>query len=97
MPVQHGRIASAKEIRQALTYAHSLGKYNKMLDIEIVTPSAYPKRGENKGREHRCFIRDKKTDKILLTAHSAYKLLEKIHQGWKYEPNKKEGLFKCQE
>lgn len=46
------------------------------------------------GRKHRVYIKDDRTGKILVTAPSAYTLVDKIKSGWKYDPNKKEGLFR---
>lgn len=72
-----------------------MAPFRKAPDVwpAVSMPAPYPKPENDLGRRHRAFIRDVKTNKVLLTAPSAYELLDKINGGWTYEPNKKEGLF----
>lgn len=65
-------------------------------DLDIVLPKAYPKPEKYIDREHRAYIRDKKTGDILVTAPSAHELVKKITEGWKWLTRGKEGIFKCQ-
>ena len=92
MPIKNGKVATFKDVWGAIL------KYNpfpsiEMSHLEIHLPKAYPNYKENLGREHRAYIQNNRTGAILITAGSAYELVEKIQNGFKYDPNRKEGLW----
>ena len=92
MPIKHGRIAQVSDVKQAIE-EHNPFAADPNLELDIVLPTAHPDHREYKGRKNRAYIRDAKTWKILITAPSAYALVQKIEDGWKYQPDKKEGLW----
>jgi hypothetical protein len=90
MSVKNGNIAREMDVWNALKNHKAIPKDIK---VKIVLPVAYPDHKENKGKQNRAYLQDIKTNKILVAAPSAYQLVERIENGWKYEPDKKEGLF----
>jgi len=90
MPIKQGRMAKWKDIVSALQTHQT---FPPGMDVEVVLPCAKPDHREYHGRRDRAYLRDVSTGKILVTAPSAYALLEKIEAGWTYEPGKKEGLW----
>ena len=84
------RKATKAMIKRAIDQHHP---FPPRMSLEIVVPEAYPLYRDYQGRKHRAYIRDADTLVVLVTAPSAYKLLEKIHHGWKYRPPHHEGLF----
>ena len=96
MPIKNGKVATRVQIMEAIKEHQPFAAgplAPSEADLEIVTPQPYPSPRDDYGREHRAFIRDIRTKKVLISATSAYALLEQIESGWKWEPNKKEGLF----
>ena len=99
MPIKNGKKATRMNVIKALDKHKPFAAIPEM-QIEVVLPRAYPDRidyrmGPNvvHQRKHRALIRERTSGTILLTAPSTYALVEKIENGWKYDPNKKEGLF----
>jgi len=92
MPIIRGQVAKRVDVLDAIREHNSFGEYS-MESIEIVLPSPKPHHREYLGRNDRAYIKDAATGKILVTAPSAYALVQKIHDGWKYQPYKKEGLW----
>ena len=91
MPIKNGKHARHEDIVAALKQYQP---FPRGVQVTVVLPTAYPNLHHNyKGRKHRAYIADALTSKILVTAPSAYALLEKIESGWKYEPGKKQGLW----
>lgn len=86
------RHASLSQIQRALELSRSFA-LTPGLNIEIVLPEARPSHDRYMGRKHRAYIRRCDTGQILVTAKSAYALLDLIQGGWKYNPDKREGLF----
>lgn len=92
MPIKRGQIAKLADVKDAIKDCNPFAA-DPSIEIDIILPAANPDHREYLGREHRAYIRDVRTWKVLLTATSAYALVQKIRSGWKYEPNKKEGLW----
>lgn len=62
---------------------------------EIVLPEANPGPRKHRERKHRAYILRCDTGETVITAESTYELLDKLNgpPPWKYDPDKKEGLF----
>ncbi len=95
MPIKRGRVAKAAEVRDVIKEHQPFAADPTLtLDVlDIVLPSAHPDHRQYYGRKDRAYIRDTRTWRILVTAPSAYALVQKIRAGWKYQPDKKEGLW----
>jgi hypothetical protein len=92
MPIKRGRVARRIHIAAAIARLQPFAA-RPLMEIEIVLPSANPNHKDYLGRENRAYIRCATSGRVLVAAPSAYALLKKIEDGWKYEPDKLEGLW----
>ena len=92
MSNKHAPQARRKDVIEAIR-EHRPFAATPFLDLYIVLPTASPDHHEYISRKDRAYIKTADTGKILITAPSTYALIQKIKDGWKYQPDKKEGLF----
>lgn len=59
----------------------------------IVMPEAYPTEYKWRKKQHRCLIINLDTNQIMMSAGSAYEMLDKIKGGAVWSPEPSEGLF----
>ena len=93
MPVKNGKIANMIDVMKVIEKYNPFSKGTPDIRISVVLPTAKPHHREYLGRRNRAYIKDARTNRILVTAPSTYELVKKIENGWIYEPNKREGLF----
>jgi len=91
-PTVKKRHANRQDVLRAIEKHQPFSAIPNVL-LEIVLPEAYPTGDKWRKKKHRALIRRLDTEEIMITATSTYELVDKIEGGWKYEPNKKEGLF----